>query len=261
MMAGDLIAGMAVEDEGGGEPVLLIHGLGATSNSWQPVMGALSGMRVIRPDLPGAGRSPVPKGPIDIALIVSSLGLLADQLGLASAHVIGHSFGTLVAQHLAAARPELVRSLLLFGPIIEPAEAGRERLRARAALARSKGMVAVANQVTPAGLAAGAADTAPAAFAFVRESHMRQDSDGFAKSCEALAGAARADAAAIACPTMVVTGDEDAIGPPGVAYQLGEELRGAQVRILAGCGHWTPLEKPAECRDVIRAFLREGMNS
>jgi pimeloyl-ACP methyl ester carboxylesterase len=260
MIADDLIAGMAVEDEGGGEPVLMIHGLGGTSNSWQPVMGALSGMRVIRPDLPGTGRSPVPKGPIDVALIVSSLGLLADKLGLARVHVIGHSFGTLVAQHLAAARPELVRSLLLFGPIIEPADAGRERLRARAALARSKGMALVANQVTPAGLAAGSADVASAAFAFVRESHMRQDSDGFAKSCEALAGATRADAAAIACPTMVVTGDEDAIGPPGVAYQLGEELRRAQVRILAGCGHWTPLEKPAECRDVIRAFLREGMN-
>jgi 3-oxoadipate enol-lactonase len=258
-MNGRLMAGMQLEDDGTGETALLIHGLGGTSNTWQPLMPALSGMRVVRPDLPGAGRSPTPDGAIDVAMIVSSLLSGLSQLSVTALHLIGHSFGTLIAQHIAAARPEIVQSLTLFGPILEPAETARERLRTRAAFARERGMQAVADQVTPASLAAGSVDSNSAAFAFVRETHMRQDSEGFAKSCECLAGAKRADIGAIRVPAMIVTGDEDPIAPPLAAQQLADELAGARVRILTGCGHWAPVEKPTECRDIITAFLREGM--
>jgi pimeloyl-ACP methyl ester carboxylesterase len=46
-----------VEDDGEGDAVLCLHGLGGTSNTWTPLMPALAGYRVIRPDLPGSGRS------------------------------------------------------------------------------------------------------------------------------------------------------------------------------------------------------------
>ena len=46
---------------GDGDPVAMIHGLGGSSNTFQPLMAALSGYRVIRPDLPGAARSAVPQ--------------------------------------------------------------------------------------------------------------------------------------------------------------------------------------------------------
>lgn len=252
--------GMQVEREGDGDAVIMIHGLGGTSNTWQPLLPALSGMDVIRPDLPGAGRSAVPEGPIDVALLVSSLAAMLDDLAIASAHVVGHSFGTLLAQHLGMKRPDLVRSLLLFGPIIEPADAARERLRGRAKLVREKGMAAVADQVTAGGMAAGAAETNAAAFAFVRESHMRQSAEGFARSCEALAGARRADPAALRMPVMIVTGEEDGVSPPQAAWQLSEDIGAAPVRILPACGHWAPLEKPDECKRIATAFLREGLN-
>ncbi len=50
-------AGMTVESEGEGPPILMLHGLGGTSNSFQPLVAQLAGFRIIRPDLPGAGRS------------------------------------------------------------------------------------------------------------------------------------------------------------------------------------------------------------
>ena len=74
-------------------------------------------------------------------------------------------------------------------------------------------MAVVADQVASAGLASGSDEANAAAVAFVRESHMRQDAEGFAKSCEALAGANRADAKALKMPVLVVTGEEDAVGP------------------------------------------------
>lgn len=246
-----ITAGMCVEQEGAGPAIILLHGLGGTSNSFQPLMPALGGRRVLRPDLPGAGRSPTPRGPIDLRMLVDSVLRMAADLGVTEADLVGHSFGSLIAQHVAQARPALARTLTLFGPIIEPAEAARDRLRARADLARESGMGAVADQVASAGLAAGSTDSNAAAFAFVRESHMRQDAEGFAKNCEALAGASRADPIALKMPVLVVTGEEDAVGPPSVAHQLADEVPQGRAVVLPGCGHWTPIEKPAECRRLM----------
>lgn len=247
---------MMVEVEGDGMAVMLIHGLGGTSNTWQPVLPALAGMRVVRPDLPGAGRSATPDGVIDVAFLANALIRLASDLGIEKMHLVGHSFGTLIAQHVAAARPALVETLTLFGPIIEPADAARERLRARAKAVRTNGMAEVAEQVSIAGLASSVMQDNPTAAAFVRESHMRQDAEGFAKSCEALAGASRAAASAIKSQVLAVAGDEDAVSPPGNAYQLADEIKGAKAVILSGCGHWAPVEKPQECRRLLSEFIR-----
>ncbi|KGF67767.1 hypothetical protein LL06_20305 [Hoeflea sp. BAL378] len=255
-MSSVLQSGMMVEVEGDGMAVMLVHGLGGTSNTWQPVLPALSGLRVIRPDLPGAGRSATPDGVIDVAFLAKALIRLASDLGIETMHLVGHSFGTLIAQHVAAARPELVRTLTLFGPIIEPADVARERLRGRARAVRQAGMADVAQQVSVAGLAGSAMEDNPTALAFVRESHMRQSAEGFAKSCEALAGASRAAASSIKCPVLAIAGDEDAVSPPGNAYQLADEIEGASARILPGCGHWAPVEKPRECRQLLSEFIR-----
>ncbi|MEM5472950.1 alpha/beta fold hydrolase [Hoeflea sp. AS60] len=255
-MSSRILAGMMVEIEGDGVPVMLVHGLGGTSNTWQPLMPALAGMRVIRPDLPGAGRSVTPDGVIDVPFLANALIRLASELGIETMHLVGHSFATLIAQHVAATRPALVRTLTLFGPIIEPADVARERLRGRAKAVRENGMSEVAAQVASAGLAGSAAQDNPIALAFVRESHMRQDAEGFAKSCEALAGASRAAASAIKCPVLAIAGDEDAVSPPGNAYQLADEIEAAKAQILSGCGHWAPIERPEDCRRLLGEFIR-----
>lgn len=248
---------MMVETAGDGTPIVMLHGLGGTSNSWQALVPSLAGFRLIRPDLPGAGRSPTPGGKIEIVTLAHALARNLAELGVERAHIVGHSFGTLIAQHLAVMHPRLAASLALFGPIIEPADAARERLRARAALARQEGMCTIADQVTPVSLAANAQQQSPVAFAFVRESHMRQDAEGFAKSCEALAGASGTDLAAIACPVLVVTGDQDGVGPPSVAQQLAETVKQGSAVVLNDCGHWAPIEKPAECARHLNEFIRK----
>jgi pimeloyl-ACP methyl ester carboxylesterase len=249
-------AGMTVESEGEGAPIVMLHGLGGTSNSFQPLMSPLSGFRVVRPDLPGAGRSPTPPQRITIALLVEAVASATSHLGVNRAHIVGHSFGTLIAQHIAARHPERVASLTLFGPILEPQESARERLRERAAMARHEGMTIVADQLARSALSNATANDNPVAVAFVRESHMRQDAEGFALSCEALAQAERADHRLIDCPTLIVTGDEDAVGPASVAHELADKIGGAKTVILHRCGHWTPIEKSKECSTLLSEFLR-----
>ena len=94
--------------------------------------------------------------------------------------------------------------------------------------------------------------------AFVRESLMRQPPDGYARSCEALADAQAVDTAKIGCPTLLVTGDEDArrAAAGGAADGRADRRPAArvQVEVLRGCGHWTPVEMPDECSDLLRAL-------
>jgi pimeloyl-ACP methyl ester carboxylesterase len=250
------LSGMALESEGEGTPVVMIHGLGGTSNSFQPLISALSGFRVIRPDLPGAGRSPTPPQKITVESLADALADAAGHLGVERAHLVGHSFGTLVAQHLAARHPRLAASLTLFGPIVEPQDAARERLKARAVTARHEGMAFIADQLIDGSLSGATRADNPLAVAYLRETHMRQDREGFARSCEALAGAEKAEHRLIDCPALIVTGDEDGVGPPSVARDLAGRLKNARSVILDRCGHWTPIERPRECARLLGEFLR-----
>jgi 3-oxoadipate enol-lactonase len=250
------VAGMMVDSEGEGPPIVMLHGLGGTSNSFQAMLPALAGFRVLRPDLPGAGRSPTPPQAITVELLVETVENAAAHLGVSRAHVVGHSFGTLIAQHLAARHPARVASLTLFGPILEPQEAARDRLRERAATVRHAGMSTVADQLMHSALSTATASENPVAVAFVRESHMRQDAEGFARSCEALGQAAKADHRLIDCPTLIVTGDEDAVGPASIAHELADRIGRAKTVILHRCGHWTPIEKSKECSKLLAEFVR-----
>ena len=98
----------------------------------------------------------------------------------------------------------------------------------------------------------------PLAVAFVRESLMRQDSEAYARTCEALAGAEAAAVERIEVPVLLVTGDEDGVAPPQQVRAMAEKLHGAKstrVVVLPRCGHWTPIERPEECARELRDFL------
>ena len=251
---------VVVEDEGEGPPVVCVHGLGGSSNTWTPLMPALARHRVIRIDLPGSGRSQRAEGPLTIERYVEALMHACERLDVGAAHWLGHSMGTIVVQHIAAAQPKRIASLALLGPLIVPPEASRAALRTRAAKAR-EGLAAM-HEITQALIqAALSADTRarqPLAVAFVRESLMRQDGEAYARSCEALAAAQGAAVDRIEAPVLLVTGDEDGVAPPQSVRAMAERLHrapGKRVVVLQRCGHWTPIERAEECQRELRDFL------
>jgi pimeloyl-ACP methyl ester carboxylesterase len=117
-------------------------------------------------------------------------------------------------------------------------------------------MIGVADAFASAGLSSSTKEANPLAHAFVRELHLRQEAEGFAQSCEALAGAKAADIRAIRCPTLLVTGEDDGVAPPTVAQALADRIRGARLKVLSRCGHWTPLEQPKECSRLATDHIR-----
>ncbi|KTT25213.1 alpha/beta fold hydrolase [Pseudacidovorax intermedius] len=256
-MATQIVEGLAVEITGEGDAVLCIHGLGGSSNMWTPVAAALHSFQRIAPDLPGSARSELTFAPLSIEGLVEVLAALVRRLGLGSVHVVAHSLGTIVAQHLAVAKPELVRSLALFGPLVAPPEAGRPAIRARAELAR-KGVVAmqeIADAIVHGATSKETKTERPAVLAAVRELIMRQPSEGYAQSCEALAAAQPAALERIAAPVLLVTGDQDGVAPVASVEAMATRLADASVVVLAGCGHWTTLEQPQRCAQELEAFL------
>ena len=249
---------MAVEIDGAGDAVLMIHGLGGTSNFWTPALPALARFRNIRPDLPGSGRSHRVEGALSMDRFVRALMRVCGAAGVERAHVVAHSMGTIIAFHLAALEPRLVRSLALFGPLTAPPDSNRGPIRARGAKARSEGepgMQQIADAIVQAATSTETRSRRPVAVAAVRESLMRQSPEGYARSCEALSDAQPADLAKISCPVLLVTGDEDAVAPPQAVRGIGEKSAGAQVEILQRCGHWTIYEKPEECSELLKKFL------
>jgi pimeloyl-ACP methyl ester carboxylesterase len=248
---------IAVEIDGDGDAVLMIHGLGGSSNVWTPLASEFARMRTIRFDLPGSARSARAEGPLSIERFAQAALRVAAAAGAERAHVVAHSLGTIVAFHLAAAEPKFVRSLVLFGPLLAPADPARAAIRARAAKTREQGeagMQEIADALVQAATAGETKARRPVAVALVRELLMRQSPDGYARTCEALANAQPADVARIGCPTLLVTGDEDAVAPAQEVKRIGGLIAGSRVEVLRGCGHWTPLEKPEECCALLRQF-------
>ena len=261
-MAFRFVDRVAVEEEGEGPAVVCVHGLGGSSNSWTPLMPALARHRVVRIDLPGSGRSQRAEGPLSIGRYVETLLSICTRLDIARAHWLGHSMGTIVCQHVAANEPQRVRSLALFGPLIAPPDAARAAMRARAAKARegAAGMQEITEALLKAAISADTRERQPVAVAFVRESLMRQDGDGYARSCEALAEAPAAAVERIAAPTLLVTGDEDGVAPPQSVRAMADRLQGVRskrVVVLPRCGHLTPVERSEDCARELRSFLAE----
>lgn len=110
-------SGLGYRRMGGGQPVVLLHGIPGSGATWAPVVEALpDGFDVIVPDLLGFGGSERPRGLDDLHAVAqaAAVAALLDELHLTGAVVVGHDFGGPVAVMLTAARADLVAAIGLF---------------------------------------------------------------------------------------------------------------------------------------------------
>ncbi|WP_442592910.1 alpha/beta fold hydrolase [Parapusillimonas sp. JC17] len=256
-MTTQFIENMAVEITGEGEPIVCLHGLGGSSNNWTPVEPALANFQLVRFDLPGSARSSGIGGDLSIESIADRIVQACGKLGINRAHFLGHSLGTIVCFHIAATQPRLVKSLALFGPLLCPPDAARPNIRARADKARNegvKGMQEIADAIVAGAISATTRREQPAVSALVRESIMRQDAQGYARCCDALANAQAPSVDAIECPVLLVTGDQDGVAPPQAVRAIADRIPGSRSTVYAQCGHWTTFERAHDCMRDLKDF-------
>ncbi|MBB1257337.1 alpha/beta fold hydrolase [Streptomyces sp. OF8] len=264
---------LAYRRRGGGQPLVLMHGIGHHLQAWEPVSDVLAADHdVIELDLPGFGLSTWPPGadasrPYAPHTIVSLLGAAFDTLGLARPHVVGNSLGGLLALRLGAAGR--VRSVTAFSPAGFWTE--RERRRAFALLV---GMRAAARRlpdplvVALSGSAAGRAVLAGVVYArparrspqaVAEEVRVLGDAPGFES---ALAEGRRPTAAfrqPIAdVPVTIAWGDRDLLLPPRQGVRAKRVLPDARLVRLPGCGHVPMNDDPATVVRVISDTVRRA---
>lgn len=230
---------------GGARPplVLLLHGLGATADVWAGVGAALGDRAWAAPDLPGHGGSPaLPE--YAFAGIADAVAPLLDPAGTV---VVGHSFGGVVALHLAA-RPE-VRGVVGVGIKVAwtPEELARAAaLAQRPAAAFATRDEAVARHLRVAGLT-GLLDPAdPAVAAGVRESgsgwRTAFDPRAFAVGEPGVAGLV----AAATAPVLLARGERDPmVSTDQLAALVPEPV------VLAGLGHNAHVERPGAVASLL----------
>ena len=111
----DVDGAIAWREAGEGAVVVLLHGLGGSRTAWEPQLAALSPTwRAVAWDLPGYGASAPLDGPLTFDALADAVARLLDATGTDAAHLVGLSFGGMIAQHAALRHPARVRSLALL---------------------------------------------------------------------------------------------------------------------------------------------------
>jgi 3-oxoadipate enol-lactonase len=245
------------QESGTGErTVVLLHALPLHSGMWQPQIDTLrSRYRVIAPDVRGFGQTGGVPAVTTMELLARDLIALLNQLGITRAVFVGLSMGGYVAFELYRRASELFCGLVLCDTRAnaDTAEgaAGREKT---ALSALEKGLSWVADEMVPK-LLRPLPD--PAVERTVRELVAGGTPGGVAALQRGLAR--RPDSIStlvqIACPTLVVVGEQDALSPPPVAEAMAAVIRGAQLARIPNAGHLANLDNPSEFNRALLAFL------
>lgn len=245
------------EETGQGTPLLLIHGLGASSDYWDLMLPSLTTQhRVIMVDVRGHGRSDKPAGAYSVPLFAKDVAALCDRLGLKNLHVLGHSMGGMIAFQLVVDRPELVRSLIILnsGPDMVPRKLSMFlALKLRLFLLRAFG---------PAKLAAVLAKKLfpkpdqESLRQRVRDSLGKNDPDVYLRSTRALIGwTVQARIGEIACPVLVLASDRD-YTPLSAKEEYVKLLRDVRLEVITDSGHAASLDQPQQVVEKVVAFTR-----
>lgn len=246
-----------VLDEGEGHPLVLLHGLGGCWRDWEPQLDTLRDRyRVIVIEHRGHGRSALPGGPVSIAQFAADVAAVCRDLGVDRAWVVGLSMGGMIAQELALAEPDLVEALVLCDTGTHMGERAAAWLRAEADRVREHGFPDARGEVAGSTIwSRWTLEHQPeVARGNIRESQ-GTDPDAWAEAALAVAAHDTRDrVGAIACPTLVIWGDEDGALPAKLADPLAAALDAALV-VIPDAGHVCNLEQPAAFNRAVEEFL------
>ena len=247
-----------LREVGQGEPVVLLHPVGTSSDIWWQHLSRLSQrFRVIAIDLPGHGRSPSPtEDPLSIETMAKELHNTLDINGLLPAHLVGLSLGGLVAQTFAVHYPDSVKTMTVCGAMCQTDQTIIEALETRAQKVEQLGMEGTANLTLQRWFPPEFLITHNDVVSVVETLLLNANPTANAQSWRAVAEfdlSSRLKTASL-IKTLVINGDLDISIPPDTNACLSHRFS-AQVETLKGCAHMAPVEAPEKFMDILESFL------
>src|SRR5205807_2198922 len=246
------------DEEGNGDPLLLIMGLGYPSDAWYRTRPVLSGKyKTVALDNRGVGRSDMPPGPYPIAVMASDAAAVLDAAGLERAHIFGISMGGMIAQEFALQYPKRVRSLILGrttpgGPLAVRAEPeATQMLMARATMTREEAAEAAVPFIYDPGTPRHLIDEDIEKRRpwFPRQEAYTAQLQGI------LAWEAYSRLSQIAAPTLVIHGESDRLVPAGNGRLIAENIPGAELVVLPHASHIFTTDQAEAAQLAILNFL------
>ncbi len=248
-----------------GPVLLLLHGFPLNRTMWEPQLHDLStDFRVVTMDFRGFGESDAPKGPYTMELLAEDVRGLLNHLALEQVVLGGLSMGGYVALAFYRKYPERVRALLLADT-----RAGADLPEVRKTryemieLAQREGPGAVAERMLPRLLAPSTFQRHPELVERLRRIIEAATVRGITG---ALAGMAeRPDSTdllpKIACPTLIIVGENDIVTPPSEARAMADAIPLSRLCVIPEAGHLSNMEKPSIFNQSLRDWLYDVVGS
>jgi len=223
------------DERGEGEPLLLLHGGLTDSRDFTGNLDALAGhFRVFMPERRGHGHTPDHPGPITVDVMAAdTIAFVEKVIGARPVRMVGYSAGAAVALVAAVRRPDLVERLVLISGAFDPSGM---IFKPTAGGTPPEPLVARYAEVSPDGR-----DHFPVVIAKIADAADR-------------AGLAAAELAAVACPTLVMTADDDLVTLEHT-LALYRALPDAQLAVVPGTSHLLLHERPRLCASLVTEFL------
>jgi 3-oxoadipate enol-lactonase len=246
---------------GTGDPLLLIPGLGATTDDWDPSFeAATKNFTLILPDTRGSGRSEAKRKANRLHHYSADLIELMDHLNLERAHVLGISLGGIIAQRFAIDHPNRIHRLVLmscadrFGPYLQ------EMARLIGNMVGRFPSRLFCRFMHMLGTGPAYIDKHPELLDARERGEQSVDRRAVMQQLRALV-ASDPDPHAherITSPTLVIAGEDDVIVPQSYQRQMAEQIPEAQFVRLDGVGHNPLAECPKRVLPMIMHFLSTG---
>lgn len=255
--------------------ILVIHGFRGDHHGLLRVADLLPEMRIIMPDLPGFGSSePFLQDEHTVERYGNFISGFMAALGLGPSTVlVGHSFGSIVASHFAAAHPGAVHPLILINPIAAPALEGPKGVmtklavfyyQASAWLPRRVGLALLRNRVIVRIMSITMAKTKDKQLRrFIHGQHDAYfsafaDRKSLLEAFKASVSGTVGDVAGqLHLPVLLIAGEKDEIATLPNQHKLMQRLPNGKLVVIPGVGHLIHYETPARAAAAIRTFLEE----
>ena len=248
---------IAYRQAGTGAAVVLLHGFLCDSRCWRRQLDELSGdFRVVAWDAPGAGSSSDPPETFTTADYARSLAGFLDALGIQRAHVVGLSWGGILAQEFCRLYPDRLHRLVLADTYAGwkgslPEAECRQRLE-----------TCLRDSIGPPGVLV--AKLLPGMFTDRVSDQIRSELGAILSDFHSVGFRVMSRSSAemdtrellptIAVPTLVLWGDDDRRSSLAVAEQLHSGIPSAELAVIAGAGHVSNMEQPAAFNAHVRRF-------
>lgn len=234
-------------DQGRGEPMVLVHGTPLDLGSWGPLVAELGGRRTVRYDVRGHGAAkgvPVP-GPAELA---ADLVAVLDRLGLAAAHLVGHSWGGQIVLRAALDHPERVSRLAVVCSRAAPFPSFHEVATGLRAGTADR-TASLARWFTPDELAG-----ADPLVGSVRAQLEAADAQAWAAALDMIADFdVRAELPRITVPVDVVAAEHDGVGDPAHMARIAAAVPQGRLHVVPGAHHLLPLQRPDLVAPILSA--------